>query len=101
MMGFLRRTFSLRSRRRFRPPEEPEGGGGRPQQQVVHSASAAVVSGGAVVHIPAAGSSKTAISCRVVLLDGSEVSVELPVSSWSGGLRGFSGGSGRVYWCVE
>lgn len=42
----------------------------------------AVVTGGTVVHIPAAGNSKTAITCRVLLLDGSDVSVELPVSEY-------------------
>ncbi|XP_017579331.2 band 4.1-like protein 4B isoform X1 [Pygocentrus nattereri] len=83
MMGFLRRTFSLRSRRRFRPSDELDGSGGTPQQQqVVHSsADAAVVAGGTVVHIPAAGNSKAAITCRVLLLDGSDVSVELPKQS--------------------
>uniref|UniRef100_A0A671MTT1 Band 4.1-like protein 4B n=1 Tax=Sinocyclocheilus anshuiensis TaxID=1608454 RepID=A0A671MTT1_9TELE len=54
MMGFLRRTFSRRSKR---------------------------LTGGAVVHIPAAGNSKDAITCRVLLLDGSDVSVELPKHS--------------------
>uniref|UniRef100_A0A8C2JVA9 Erythrocyte membrane protein band 4.1 like 4B n=1 Tax=Cyprinus carpio TaxID=7962 RepID=A0A8C2JVA9_CYPCA len=63
MMGFLRRTFSRRSKRRFRTSEELEG------------------TGRAVVHIPAAGNSKDAITCRVLLLDGSDVSVELPKHS--------------------
>lgn len=48
------------------------------QQQVVHAP--AVVSGGAAVHIPAAGSARTPITCRVLLLDGSDVNVDLPVS---------------------
>ena len=91
-MGFLRRTFSLRSRRRFRPSDELDGSGGTPQQQVVHSSSAAadaaVVAAGTVVHIPAAGNSKAAITCRVLVLDGSDVSVELPVSSCCGRLGG-------------
>lgn len=43
----------------------------------------AVVTGGTVVHIPAAGNSKAAITCRVLLLDGSDVSVELPVSKYT------------------
>lgn len=85
MMGFLRRTFSLRSRRRFRPSDELEGGGrgvntalqAYQQQQMP---GPVVVTGGTVVHIPAAGNSKAAITCRVLLLDGSDVSVELPVS---------------------
>ncbi|XP_052474384.1 band 4.1-like protein 4B isoform X2 [Carassius gibelio] len=83
MMGFLRRTFSRRSKRRFRTSEELEGAGRggntvlqAHQQQVIHAPI--VVTGGAVVHIPAAGNSKDAITCRVLLLDGSDVSVELP-----------------------
>ncbi|XP_022535395.2 band 4.1-like protein 4B isoform X2 [Astyanax mexicanus] len=84
MMGFLRRTFSLRSRRRFRHSGELDGSGGTPQQQqVVHGAggAGALVAPGTVVHIPAAGNSKAAITCRVQLLDLSEVSVELPKHS--------------------
>lgn len=84
-MGFLRRTFSRRSKRRFRTTDELDGtsrGGNAVlqahQQQVIHAPI--VVTGGAVVHIPAAGNSKDAITCRVLLLDGSDVSVELPVS---------------------
>lgn len=49
-------------------PSSPHPGG------VVHSA-------GAPVHIPAAGGSKPVLQCRVLLLDGTEVNVELPVSS--------------------
>ncbi|XP_059423893.1 band 4.1-like protein 4B [Carassius carassius] len=86
MMGFLRRTFSRRSKRRFRTSEELDGtvrGGNAVlqahQQQVIHAPI--VVTGGAVVHIPAAGNSKDAITCRVLLLDGSDVSVELPKHS--------------------
>ena len=93
MMGFLRRTFSRR--RRFAASDQDErdgsgGGGGRGttgnplllahQQQVVHAP--AVVTGGAAVHIPAAGTARTAITCRVLLLDGSDVNVDLPVSAW-------------------
>nr|XP_057939376.1 band 4.1-like protein 4B isoform X1 [Doryrhamphus excisus]XP_057939377.1 band 4.1-like protein 4B isoform X1 [Doryrhamphus excisus] len=89
MMGFLRRTFSRRSRSRFQARERDErdgkGGGGAAggnpllmahQQQVVHAP--AVVTGGAAVHIPAGGTAKTTITCRVLLLDGSDVSVDLP-----------------------
>ncbi|KAL0985362.1 hypothetical protein UPYG_G00155950 [Umbra pygmaea] len=86
MMGFLRRTFSRHSRRRFQTADERDGKGGRGgtgnsallahQQQVVHAP--AVVTGGAVVHIPAAGSARDAITCRVLLLDGSDVNVDLP-----------------------
>lgn len=87
MMGFLRRTFSHRSRRRFQTADERDGKGrgttANPallahQQQVVHAP--AVVTGGAVVHIPAAGTDKDAITCRVLLLDGSDVNVDIPVS---------------------
>uniref|UniRef100_A0A8C9VF55 Erythrocyte membrane protein band 4.1 like 4B n=1 Tax=Scleropages formosus TaxID=113540 RepID=A0A8C9VF55_SCLFO len=66
MMGFLRRTFSRRSARRLQTPPD----------QVAHAL--AVVTGGAVVHIPAAGSSRSVITCRVLLLDGSDVTVDLP-----------------------
>uniref|UniRef100_A0A673LUR7 Band 4.1-like protein 4B n=1 Tax=Sinocyclocheilus rhinocerous TaxID=307959 RepID=A0A673LUR7_9TELE len=90
-MGFLRRTFSRRSKRRFRTSDELNrtGRGGNAvlqahQQQVIHAPI--VVTGGAVVHIPAAGNSKDAITCRVLLLDGSDVSVELPVSGVFHGL---------------
>uniref|UniRef100_A0A671M5C4 Erythrocyte membrane protein band 4.1 like 4B n=1 Tax=Sinocyclocheilus anshuiensis TaxID=1608454 RepID=A0A671M5C4_9TELE len=85
-MGFLRRTFSRRSKRRFRTSDElvGTGRGGNAvlqahQQQVIHAPI--VVTGGAVVHIPAAGNSKDAITCRVLLLDGSDVCVELPKHS--------------------
>lgn len=98
MMGFLRRTFSRRPRSRFgaREGDERDGkfggeggvvgvGGavGNPlllahQQQVVHAP--AVVTGGAPVHIPAGGTARTVITCRVLLLDGSDVTVDLPVS---------------------
>ncbi|XP_029928633.1 band 4.1-like protein 4B [Myripristis murdjan] len=99
MMGFLRRTFSRRSRRRFQSGERDErdgkgggGGGGRGatgvtgnplllahQQQVIHAP--AVVTGGSAVHIPAAGTARTTITCRVLLLDGSDVNVDLPSKS--------------------
>ncbi|XP_054903752.1 band 4.1-like protein 4B isoform X3 [Poeciliopsis prolifica] len=86
MMGFLRRTFSRRSRFQTRETDERDGGGvtGNPlllphQQQVVHAP--AVVSGGATVHIPAAGTARSTITCRVLLLDGTDVSVDLPSKS--------------------
>ncbi|KAI5620860.1 band 4.1-like protein 4B isoform X3, partial [Silurus asotus] len=82
MMGFLRRTFSLRSRRRFRPSDELDGAGrGVNQALQAHQQQMPmppVVTGGTVVHIPAAGNSKAAITCKVLLLDGSDVNVELP-----------------------
>ncbi|XP_074539514.1 band 4.1-like protein 4B isoform X2 [Halichoeres trimaculatus] len=96
MMGFLRRTFSRRSRSRFqtRGGDEHDGKGGGEgggggvsgnplllahQQQVVHAP--AVVTGGSSVHIPAAGTARTTITCRVLLLDGSDVNVDLPSKS--------------------
>uniref|UniRef100_A0A3Q0S3P5 Erythrocyte membrane protein band 4.1 like 4B n=1 Tax=Amphilophus citrinellus TaxID=61819 RepID=A0A3Q0S3P5_AMPCI len=67
MMGFLRRTFSRLS-------------GNNPllahQQQVAHAPT--VVTGGSSIHIPAAGTARTTITCRVLLLDGTDVNVELP-----------------------
>ncbi|XP_015226538.1 band 4.1-like protein 4B isoform X4 [Cyprinodon tularosa] len=87
MMSFLRRTFSRRSRFPVRERDERDDAGGvtgNPlllphQQQVVHAP--AVVSGGATVHIPAAGTARSTISCRVLLLDGTDVSVDLPSKS--------------------
>ncbi|CAL8247195.1 unnamed protein product [Lota lota] len=94
MMGFLRRTFSRRRRFQATDQDEPDGfcgggGGGERstgnplllahQQQVVHAP--AVVTGGAAVHIPAAGTAKTTITCRVLLLDGSDVNVDLSSKS--------------------
>ncbi|MED6264903.1 hypothetical protein CHARACLAT_019943 [Characodon lateralis] len=89
MMGFLRRTFSRRSRFQTRERDELDDKGGvgvtgNPlllphQQQVVHAP--AVVSGGATVHIPAAGTARSTITCRVLLLDGTDVSVDLPSKS--------------------
>ncbi|XP_016893677.1 band 4.1-like protein 4B isoform X2 [Cynoglossus semilaevis] len=94
MMSFLRRTFSRRSRLQTREGDERDGKGGgggagggvsgnplllAHQQQVVHAP--AVVTGGAPVHIPAAGTARTAITCRVLLLDGSDVNVDLPSKS--------------------
>ncbi|XP_041962965.1 band 4.1-like protein 4B isoform X4 [Alosa sapidissima] len=85
MMGFLRRTFSRRSRRRPRTTvDELDGRGGsgsgqKHQQQVIHPP--VVVSGGTLVHIPAAGGTTSTITCRVLLLDGSDVNVELSKKS--------------------
>lgn len=105
MLRFLRRTFGRRSMQRYGrgagrgagrgglggEGDERDGGlrgataavavvggsGGFPSSPhpggVVHSA-------GAPVHIPAAGGSKPVLQCRVLLLDGTEVNVELPVS---------------------
>lgn len=112
-MGFLRRTFSRRSRSRFQTRERDErdgkGGGGAGgvtgnplllahQQQVVHVP--AVVSGGASVHIPAAGTERNTITCRVLLLDGSDVNVDLPVSALKA-VRCAVSGSVCLHWPAE
>lgn len=116
MMGFLRRTFSRRSRIRFQTRDRDErdgkvaggGGGGEGvaagvagnplllahQQQVVHAP--AVVTAGASVHIPAAGTARTTITCRVLLLDGSDVTVDLPVSALASVRCDDSGVGGKV-----
>uniref|UniRef100_A0A4W3HT86 Band 4.1-like protein 5 n=1 Tax=Callorhinchus milii TaxID=7868 RepID=A0A4W3HT86_CALMI len=60
MLGFLRRTIGRRSIRRHTEKEK--------QRQAQRSGT----------HIPAAGDSKSIITCRVSLLDGCDVSVDLP-----------------------
>uniref|UniRef100_A0A3B4B895 FERM domain-containing protein n=1 Tax=Periophthalmus magnuspinnatus TaxID=409849 RepID=A0A3B4B895_9GOBI len=60
------------------PPSPVRRTRGR-QMQVVHAP--AVVTGGASVHIPAAEGARTSIACRVLLLDGSDVNVDLPSKS--------------------
>lgn len=103
MLRFLRRTFGRRSMQRYgRGAGRGAGRGGLGGEGderdggLRGAAAAAVVSGGfpssphpggvahgagAPVHIPAAGGSKPVLQCRVLLLDGTEVSVELPVSN--------------------
>ncbi|XP_078259453.1 band 4.1-like protein 5 isoform X2 [Rhinoraja longicauda] len=60
MLGLLRRTLGRRTVRRHTEKEKQRG---------------AQRSG---THIPAAGDSRSIITCRVSLLDGSDVSVDLP-----------------------
>ncbi|XP_072435987.1 band 4.1-like protein 5 isoform X2 [Chiloscyllium punctatum] len=60
MLGFLRRTLGRRTVRRHTDREK--------QREAQRSG----------IHIPAAGDSKSIITCRVSLLDGSDVSVDLP-----------------------
>ncbi|XP_069838529.1 band 4.1-like protein 5 [Dendropsophus ebraccatus] len=60
MLSFFRRTIGRRSMRRHAEKERL-----REAQR-------------AVTHIPAAGDSRSIITCRVSLLDGSDVSVDLP-----------------------
>uniref|UniRef100_A0A8D0HBS9 Erythrocyte membrane protein band 4.1 like 4B n=1 Tax=Sphenodon punctatus TaxID=8508 RepID=A0A8D0HBS9_SPHPU len=84
MLRFLRRTFGRRSMQRYGRGagaaadlgDERDGGlrgatGGFP-------ASPHPGGTGAPVHIPATAGSKAALQCRVLLLDGTEASVELP-----------------------
>ncbi|XP_053323235.1 band 4.1-like protein 4B isoform X2 [Spea bombifrons] len=104
MLRFLRRTFGRRSMQRhggraaaagrgpgFRGRDERDGGAGGMRALGAAAASPGgalyphptllpppVVSGGAAVHIPAAGDSKSVLTCRVLLLDGTDVSVDLP-----------------------
>ncbi|XP_020565837.1 band 4.1-like protein 4B isoform X1 [Oryzias latipes] len=85
MMGFLRRTFTRRFAMRERVERDSNGGAGgvtgNPlllphQQQVVHAP--AVVTGGGSAHIQAAGTARSSITCRVLLLDGRDLVVDLP-----------------------
>lgn len=98
MLRFLRRTFGRRSMQRHAGRggiragrDERDGGavgmraagpvtsppGGFYPHPNYHSPP--VLSGGATVHIPAAGDSKSVLTCKVQLLDGTDVSVDLPV----------------------
>uniref|UniRef100_UPI00398F873E band 4.1-like protein 5 isoform X2 n=1 Tax=Pristiophorus japonicus TaxID=55135 RepID=UPI00398F873E len=60
MLGFLRRTLGRRTVRRHADKEK--------QREAQRSGT----------HIPAAGDCRSIITCRVSLLDGSDVSVDLP-----------------------
>ncbi|XP_018124881.1 band 4.1-like protein 4B [Xenopus laevis] len=102
MLRFLRRTFGRRSMQRhggraaagarggpgFRGRDERDGGmraisaaaspGGAGLYPPPTLLPPPVHSGGATVHIPAAGDSKSLLSCKVQLLDGTDVGVDLP-----------------------
>ncbi|XP_030908738.2 band 4.1-like protein 4B [Melopsittacus undulatus] len=94
MLRFLRRTFGRRSMQRYGRGAGRGGLGGEGDERDGGLRGAAAVgsggfpssphpggvthSAGAPVHIPAAGGSKPVLQCRVLLLDGTEVSVELP-----------------------
>lgn len=107
MLRFLRRTFGRRSMQRYARGaagrgtaglgDERDGGPrGGPAAAAVSTLPAApggsvfpagggpLLMGCAAVHISAAGASKTTLYCRVFLLDGTEVSVDLPVSDGAG-----------------
>ncbi|XP_061200283.1 band 4.1-like protein 4B isoform X6 [Neopsephotus bourkii] len=94
MLRFLRRTFGRRSMQRYGRGAGRGGLGGEGDERDGGLRGAAAVgsggfpssphpggvahSAGAPVHIPAAGGNKLVLQCRVLLLDGTEVSVELP-----------------------
>ncbi|XP_077917704.1 band 4.1-like protein 4B isoform X2 [Halichoerus grypus] len=105
MLRFLRRTFGRRSMQRYARGaagrgaaglgDERDGGprGGpaaaaaaaasstlpaAPGGSVFPAGGGPLLTGGAAVHISAAGAAKATLSCRVFLLDGTEVSVDLP-----------------------
>ncbi|KAM4849182.1 band 4.1-like protein 4B isoform X4 [Urocitellus parryii] len=102
MLRFLRRTFGRRSMQRYARGaagrgaaglgDERDGGPrGGPASAAASSALPAapggsvfpagggpLLTGGAAVHISAAGTAKATLYCRVFLLDGTEVSVDLP-----------------------
>uniref|UniRef100_A0A8C4N966 Band 4.1-like protein 5 n=1 Tax=Equus asinus asinus TaxID=83772 RepID=A0A8C4N966_EQUAS len=104
MLRFLRRTFGRRSMQRYARGaagrgaaglgDERDGGprGGpaaaaasstlpaAPGGSVFPAGGGPLLPGGAAVHISAAGAAKATLYCRVFLLDGTEVSVDLPVS---------------------
>nr|XP_051699288.1 band 4.1-like protein 4B isoform X3 [Oryctolagus cuniculus] len=103
MLRFLRRTFGRRSMQRYARGaagrgaaglgDERDGGfrGGpaaaaaapsvlpaAPGGSVFPAGGGPLLTGGAAVHISAAGAAKATLYCRVFLLDGTEVSVDLP-----------------------
>uniref|UniRef100_A0A8C0N5J9 Band 4.1-like protein 5 n=1 Tax=Canis lupus familiaris TaxID=9615 RepID=A0A8C0N5J9_CANLF len=102
MLRFLRRTFGRRSMQRYARGaagrgaaglgDERDGGprGGpaaaaasstlpaAPGGSVFPAGGGPLLTGGAAVHISAAGAARATLYCRVFLLDGTEVSVDLP-----------------------
>ncbi|XP_036903453.1 band 4.1-like protein 4B isoform X2 [Sturnira hondurensis] len=102
MLRFLRRTFGRRSMQLYARGaagrgaaglgDERDGGprGGpaaaaassplpaAPGGSVFPAGGGPLLTGGAAVHISAAGAAKATLYCRVFLLDGTEVSVDLP-----------------------
>lgn len=115
MLRFLRRTFGRRSMQRYGRGAGRGGLEGDERDGGLRGAAAAAAAAGvsapgsggfpssphpaggshgagAPVHIPAAGGCKPVLQCRVLLLDGTEVSVELPVSSATPGSPPCAGG---------
>ncbi|XP_045738830.1 band 4.1-like protein 4B isoform X4 [Mirounga angustirostris] len=103
MLRFLRRTFGRRSMQRYARGAAGRGAAGlgderdgaprggpaaaaaaasalpaAPGGSVFPAGGGPLLTGGAAVHIAAAGAAKATLSCRVFLLDGTEVSVDLP-----------------------
>ncbi|XP_028909522.1 band 4.1-like protein 4B isoform X3 [Ornithorhynchus anatinus] len=87
MLRFLRRTFGRRSMQRLGrgpggvvgvPPSSSSSASGVPGVPPSAGVPLSVGAGGPAVHIPAAGPARAPLSCRVSLLDGSDLSVDLP-----------------------
>ncbi|XP_058528368.1 band 4.1-like protein 4B isoform X2 [Ochotona princeps] len=103
MLRFLRRTFGRRSMQRYARGAPGRGAAGlgderdgglrgcpaaaaaapsalpvAPGGSVFPAGGGPLLTGGAAVHISAAGAAKATLYCRVFLLDGTEVSVDLP-----------------------
>ncbi|XP_060235927.1 band 4.1-like protein 4B isoform X4 [Meriones unguiculatus] len=102
MLRFLRRTFGRRSMQRYArgaagrgaaglgderdggPRGGPAAAGGSsvlpaaPGGSVFPAGGGPLLTGGAAVHISASGAARATLYCRVFLLDGTEVSVDLP-----------------------
>ncbi|XP_059584491.1 band 4.1-like protein 4B isoform X3 [Alligator mississippiensis] len=84
MLRFLRRTFGRRSMQRYGrggagrgAADERDGGLRGAAAPPAGAFPPSPLPAAAPVHIPAAGTSKPALPCRVLLLDGTEVNVEL------------------------
>uniref|UniRef100_A0A8C5UKW9 Erythrocyte membrane protein band 4.1 like 4B n=1 Tax=Microcebus murinus TaxID=30608 RepID=A0A8C5UKW9_MICMU len=85
MLRFLRRTFGRRSMHATGPRGGPAATAAAssalpaaPGGSVFPPGGGPLLTGGAAVHISAAGAAKATLYCRVFLLDGTEVSVDLP-----------------------
>uniref|UniRef100_A0A673I7Y4 Band 4.1-like protein 5 n=1 Tax=Sinocyclocheilus rhinocerous TaxID=307959 RepID=A0A673I7Y4_9TELE len=79
MLSFLRRTLGRRSIRKHAEKTRLR----EAQRATTHipaagDAKSIITSQRATTHIPAAGDAKSIITCRVSLLDGTDVSVDLP-----------------------
>ncbi|KAL8165846.1 UNVERIFIED_CONTAM: hypothetical protein K2H54_055593 [Gekko kuhli] len=87
MLRFLRRTFGRRSMQRY--GRGGGGGGGAGDERDGGALPRGPGAASPPPHIQAvAAGSKAALQCRVQLLDGAEVSVELPWSLAAGAAGG-------------